>query len=335
MKKQKIILYICLLAVCLLANFHNATATSPKDISVCNITVNDHNIVFTGKPLQPAVTITDGEVVLTEGKDYTLEYANNINIPPLGSADSPQVIIFGTGDYTGTAIKNFTIKAPTMTATPPEWRKYYSLDTTGTPITDNYVIPLPEKRGATTMSAISTNEEIVSSVNITNDGLLSYTVHTEKTGYADIKIDAEMQNYQSGPWFQIHVEVAAPSADQGTTFVTGNGSSKAKYLFLDTEEKSRGVIYIEPTNRNRKKITVPNKISIDGTKYLIVQIKAKAFQKCKKMKTLEIKATKLKDKANAVRLPHKTVVRIPKKQKKSYRKIAKALKRQKHTVRYV
>lgn len=58
--------------------------------------------VYTGQPIRPQVTIEG----LQEGKDFTVEYSNNIEV---GTA---AVIINGMGDYVGTFTMNFAITAP-------------------------------------------------------------------------------------------------------------------------------------------------------------------------------------------------------------------------------
>lgn len=58
---------------------------------------------YTGGPLTPAVTVTDGTATLAAGTDYTVGYSANID-PGTGTAT-----ITGKGNYTGTATKTFTI----------------------------------------------------------------------------------------------------------------------------------------------------------------------------------------------------------------------------------
>ena len=61
--------------------------------------------IYTGKELKPTVTIKDGESLLAEGTDYTLDYTDNINV---GIA---KVTFSGKGNYNGTASATFTILA--------------------------------------------------------------------------------------------------------------------------------------------------------------------------------------------------------------------------------
>ena len=65
---------------------------------------------YTGTAIEPAVVVTDGETTLTIGTDYTVEYSNNTNV---GTAT---VTISGTGNYSGTIEKTFTITPKAVTA---------------------------------------------------------------------------------------------------------------------------------------------------------------------------------------------------------------------------
>lgn len=59
--------------------------------------------IYTGKEITQSLTVKFGETVLTEGKDYTVSYRNNVN------AGTATVVITGKGAYDGIAEKTFTI----------------------------------------------------------------------------------------------------------------------------------------------------------------------------------------------------------------------------------
>ena len=54
----------------------------------------------TGSAITPALTVTDGDTVLTEGVDYTAAYADNVN------AGTAQVTVTFRGNYSGTAVRS-------------------------------------------------------------------------------------------------------------------------------------------------------------------------------------------------------------------------------------
>ena len=81
-----------------------ATIEKPKtDISKLTISsIKDQT--YTGQEIRPQVTIKDGSKTLSENKDYTLIFMNNVK------PGEAKVKITGIGDYTGDVIKTFNIK---------------------------------------------------------------------------------------------------------------------------------------------------------------------------------------------------------------------------------
>ena len=80
-----------------------ANVTTNKT-NIASLKINDiKNQKYTSKPIEPEVTITNGDIVLEKGTDYTVSYINNINV---GQAD---ILITGIGNYEGTVTKTFNI----------------------------------------------------------------------------------------------------------------------------------------------------------------------------------------------------------------------------------
>ena len=67
------------------------------------LTLNPETFIYDGTAKQPAVTVKDGSIVLTEGTDYTVAYTDNVNV---GTAT---VTVTGQGNYTGEKSAQFTI----------------------------------------------------------------------------------------------------------------------------------------------------------------------------------------------------------------------------------
>ena len=87
------------------ANIHyNSTALATKSISTCTIELKKTSCSYDGKEKQPTITVKDGSVILTSGKDYEVIYADNTD------AGTAKVIIAGKGNYTGTKTVNFIIE---------------------------------------------------------------------------------------------------------------------------------------------------------------------------------------------------------------------------------
>ena len=104
-------------------NYKAATAevkvTVYKDMANINsyiISLDADSYVYDGTEKKPAVTVSDGETILTEGTDYTVAYENNTN------AGTASVVVTGIGTYTGTVTKAFTIEKAeqSLTVTPTE-----------------------------------------------------------------------------------------------------------------------------------------------------------------------------------------------------------------------
>ncbi|MBQ8279918.1 MAG: InlB B-repeat-containing protein [Roseburia sp.] len=74
------------------------------------LSIDESSFVYSGKSMQPAVTVKKGETVLTQGTDYSVSYRNNIN------AGTAKVLVTGIGYYAGTMEKEFSIVPKTLDA---------------------------------------------------------------------------------------------------------------------------------------------------------------------------------------------------------------------------
>lgn len=73
-------------------------------ISSCTVTLANTSCSYTGKNIEPAITVQEGNSYLTKGIDYTISYSNN------KKPGTASVTIKGKGSYTGTVKKTFKIK---------------------------------------------------------------------------------------------------------------------------------------------------------------------------------------------------------------------------------
>ena len=74
------------------------------DISSCTVTLSDESLTYTGSSLRPTATVKSGDKELTLNQDYYVSYRNNWD------AGTASAILTGTGNYTGSVTKDFTIK---------------------------------------------------------------------------------------------------------------------------------------------------------------------------------------------------------------------------------
>ena len=85
----------------------------PKTLTDSNVSITG-TYTYSGTPVIPTVTVTDGAVGLEKGRDYEIAYSNNINAGPA------TVTVTGAGNYTGTVRKEFTIEKADIPADAPE-----------------------------------------------------------------------------------------------------------------------------------------------------------------------------------------------------------------------
>ena len=82
---------------------------NPKQLDPTKVSLSYSSVNYTGAEQKPAVTVLDGDNPLSENRDYTIVYSNNIN------AGTATVTVTGCGNYststqaTGTIVKQFTI----------------------------------------------------------------------------------------------------------------------------------------------------------------------------------------------------------------------------------
>ena len=85
-------------------NAENLTYTiEQKEITADMVTVDTTEKESTGAAIEPEVTVKDGDKVLVEGTDYTVEYTNNV------APGTATVTVKGIGNYKGLVEKTFTI----------------------------------------------------------------------------------------------------------------------------------------------------------------------------------------------------------------------------------
>lgn len=73
------------------------------EIDDCKVSLEAESFYYTGSPITPEVTVTNGDVTLEKDKDYMVSYSSNIN------EGTATVTIQGTGNYTGSTTRNFEI----------------------------------------------------------------------------------------------------------------------------------------------------------------------------------------------------------------------------------
>ena len=172
---------------------------TPRPVSKTSVSLTKTTVTYTGKAQTPGVTVKDGGKTLKSGTDYTISYKNNVN------PGSATVTITGKGNYTGTAVKNFTIKS----------------DPAAKPITT----PAPDPASRPTATPVPASGETVRPAQNDKIPSVSYRTHVQSIGWQDyvkdgamsgtqgrslrleaININLENQPYSGGITYRTHVQ---------------------------------------------------------------------------------------------------------------------------------
>ena len=118
-------------------------------------------------------------------------------------------------------------------------------------------------------------------------------------------------------------EKAVPKKVGAILKVKGN-----KYRVTKSKAKGSTVEFTGYTNKKKKKVTIPESITVQGVEYDVTSIGERAFSNCKKLTLLEIKTKKLTKKTVAKKtfksIRKKTVIKVPKSKYKAYKKVLRA-----------
>ena len=87
---------------------HQTVFVTKDKVSLTTATISgiEGQYEYSGKPVEPPVSVTVGDKVLVKDKDYTADYENN------NAVGTGRVVIKGIGGYTGTRVVPFEIVAP-------------------------------------------------------------------------------------------------------------------------------------------------------------------------------------------------------------------------------
>ena len=111
------------------------------EIKSGDVTIDGTKFTYTGKAIEPKITVTVDGKVLTAGKDYSLKYENNVEVGTATAIVSGIATATQTGGYTGEVKVNFTIaeapKTPDYQITKGNGAKWYQESGTSLSFTAN------------------------------------------------------------------------------------------------------------------------------------------------------------------------------------------------------
>lgn len=160
----------------------------PKDIRLCQVEGIAESYTYVGHQIIPeTVAVVDDSVILTKGKDYTIDYGENTEI----GEDEGFVTITGKGNYKGSVTKNFTISpvdASDLTASLDRTFGYYDDSET-----NNATVTVTHGRHTVDSSEIeltvTRQDSTIESGDVVQEGLKLtfnkagiYTIHVEVSG---------------------------------------------------------------------------------------------------------------------------------------------------------
>lgn len=199
-----------------------------------DVTINGMEFIYTGKPIEPEITVTVDGKVLTQGKDYSLKYEDNIEVGSGKAIVSGIATATEQGGYTGTVEIKFTIRPITA-------EEYPLVEIKGTDVTIEGTrfyftgSPIQPKITVTVGGKVLTagKDYAVKYENNTNIGTATVTVSgiataTETGGYTGtVKLNFTIiPNYQitagnGGKWFKESSKNLSFTADGSYSDFTG------------------------------------------------------------------------------------------------------------------
>ncbi|GAB6394068.1 MAG: hypothetical protein MdMp024_0380 [Bacteroidales bacterium] len=177
---------------------------------------------YTGSSIEPAITVWDGNSLLTAGIHYSVTWLNNVN------AGTATVTVVGLGNYSGTASKNFIIYPKPVAA---DWIE----DIPEQAYTGKYIEPAVVVRdGSKTLTSGADytvaymNNTYIGTATVTVTGMGNYVGNTSKS-FAIIA----GQNYITAEW----LEYIPPQT------YTGSSIEPAVVVKVGDKALTRGVDY--------------------------------------------------------------------------------------------
>ena len=79
------------------------------EIQHSDVTINGKEFIYTGKAIEPKITVTVDGKVLTAGRDYSVRFENNVNVGTATAIISGIATATETGGYTGEVKIDFSI----------------------------------------------------------------------------------------------------------------------------------------------------------------------------------------------------------------------------------
>lgn len=271
----------------------NYVQMEKTDISEVVVNLSANSYIYDGTEKKPAVTIEN----LRVGTDFKVSYSDNVN------AGTATVTIIGRNMYTGTVSKEFTIAPKEITNPTIELSETI------------YVYDGSEKRPTVILKDGSTNIDFgeytvsysdninagIATVTITDNEGGNYTVNGSTTfTIVDNVSTKDEENVTTSDNTTEQNTVEQSTTEQNTTkqstaetvpvvgTILTDTKTKAVYKVITANNPKGTVVYMKPTNKTLKTITIPATVTLNGITYKVTKIADNAFKNNKNIKKITI-----------------------------------------------
>ncbi len=245
------------------------------------------SVEYTGSATTQSITISFGEIILEENKDYTVSYLNNIEI---GAA---KVRIQGMGKYDGKLEKTFDIVPIDFTRA--EIGQVEARTYTGKEITPEVNVKLNGKElKLFTDYTLAYKDNVnpgTAVVIVTGKGHYKGSLSKEFTinPKPEEKTEAKKENTT-----EVKKE-ESKAVEEGTTIIDEKAEAIYVVLSVETKDASDSTKSVPPTveykgtkDKKAKKVVIPDTVTIDGVTYTVVSVAANALKGSKYLTSLVI-----------------------------------------------
>ncbi|MCD8018801.1 MAG: fibronectin type III domain-containing protein [Clostridiales bacterium] len=235
-----------------------------RELTTDNVSISDTCYIYTGSEITPSVAIKIGNVTLSQASeqaadgswdgDYTVEYANNVQI------GTGVITITGYGNVTGTVEVSFYIRLEQTLSGSTSYSK-----TCGS----SFTLDMSVTKGDGSLSYSSSDASIAS---VNSGG----KVTLKKVGTATITVTASLTNQYAPTSKTVKITVT-----KGTQTLSGSTVYNKTYgstaFTLNTKvSKGDGTLTYKSANTSIVKVSSSGKVTITGTGRTTITVSAKA-----------------------------------------------------------
>ena len=207
------------------------TKNTAVQIQNTSVSLSNSNFVYDGASKKPTVTVKNGNQTLVNGKDYTVQYSNNVN------AGTATVSISGKAHYVGTVQKSFVIQKANNSITASNFTKNYSLKAQSFSIG-------AKQTGNAKLTYSSNNKDV------TVDSTGKVTIKAGFAGKATITITANATSGYNKATKQITITMRKINNSITASNFTKNYSSRAQSFSIGARQAGNAKLTYSSNNKN-------------------------------------------------------------------------------------